>query len=126
MKKKLVAVLLMCSMGMTLFAGCGSSQSEEKTEPSENSADWYQYAEQCGFSVTDYDGGRCGNCYYSLNFYLYCGTETADPGYVLRCGKRLIDKRKKESKNEEKNRIFIIDRRYGSRCTGWLRRTEHC
>ena len=37
MKKKLVAVLLMCSMGMTLFAGCGSSQSEEKTEPSENS-----------------------------------------------------------------------------------------
>lgn len=37
MKKKLAAVLLMCSMGMTLFAGCGSDQSEEKTDPSENS-----------------------------------------------------------------------------------------
>lgn len=37
MKKKLAAVLMICSMGMTLFAGCGNDSSEGNDDSSKNS-----------------------------------------------------------------------------------------
>ena len=37
MKKRLVAVLMTCALGMTLLAGCGSSSSEEKDSSSKSS-----------------------------------------------------------------------------------------
>ena len=127
----LIVPYLTSAMGIFLFRqfymSFPISLYESAFQQYENGADRYQYAQQCGFPVHHHDDRRCGNGYHPINRDLYRRTETADPGYVLRCGERLSDKKEKESKNEEKNRFIIINRCYGSRYAGRLRRrTEHC